>query len=169
MKVYTYTIKNILLNEVIYVGKSKNPKQRWASHKSSVKSIGKTNEKFVVKPLHYHMNEYDIKNFLFEVVADYNCEGELQEKLKPLCNVKYENYEKEDSSYINNFDESSYKDYRTQSVNNNYSNENQNHSVSLFKDLSLLFNVLNDKIKEGYDISSLLHSIIENIENCSSL
>ena len=87
---YTYTIFNKVLNEVVYVGKSINPKNRWKVHKSCARSIGKTNEKFTVKKIHHHMNEFGIENFVFSIVANYDCEGQLQEQIKPRCCMKYE-------------------------------------------------------------------------------
>lgn len=88
--VYTYTITNNVLGEIVYVGKSINPKNRWKVHKSNAKSIGNSNERFVVYNLHRHIAEFGIENFLFQVVANYDCEAELQEQLKPICCMKYE-------------------------------------------------------------------------------
>jgi len=88
--IYTYTITNIVTNEIVYVGKSINPEHRWKVHKSCVRSIGKSNEKFVVQSIHYHMSEFGIENFVFSVFADIDCEAQLQEQIKPRCCIKYE-------------------------------------------------------------------------------
>ena len=58
---YIYKITNII-NEKIYVGKSKNPKVRWMQHKSSSK---KRNTK-----LYYAMRKYGIENFIFEILEE---------------------------------------------------------------------------------------------------
>jgi len=58
---YIYKITNII-NEKIYVGKSKNPKVRWRQHKSHSK---KRNTK-----LYYAMRKYGIENFIFEVLEE---------------------------------------------------------------------------------------------------
>jgi group I intron endonuclease len=60
---YIYKITN-LINEKIYVGKSKNPKVRWRQHKSHSK---KRNTK-----LYYAMRKYGIENFIFEVLEECN-------------------------------------------------------------------------------------------------
>jgi hypothetical protein len=87
---YTYTITNTVLGTIVYVGKSINPKHRWKVHKSCVKCIGKPNEKFVVQNIHYHIAEFGIENFVFSVFADFDCEAQLQEQIRPICCVKYE-------------------------------------------------------------------------------
>lgn len=88
--VYTYTITNTVLSEIVYVGKSVNPEHRWKVHKSCVKCIGKPNERFVVQSIHYHMAQFGIENFVFSVFSDINCEAQLIEQLRPMCNVKCE-------------------------------------------------------------------------------
>jgi hypothetical protein len=88
--VYTYTITNTVLGEIVYVGKSTNPEHRWSVHKSCVKCIGKPNERFVVQHIHYYMGHCGIENFQFDVVSDTNCEAQLIEELRPMCNVKDE-------------------------------------------------------------------------------
>ena len=60
---YIYKITN-LINEKIYVGKSKNPKVRWRQHKSHSQ---KRNTK-----LYYAMRKYGIENFIFEVLEECN-------------------------------------------------------------------------------------------------
>ncbi len=87
---YTYTITNTILEQIVYVGKSVNPQHRWKVHKSCVKCIGKSNEKFVVKNIHYHIAEFGVENFVFSVVSDFDCEAQLQEQIKPICCMKYE-------------------------------------------------------------------------------
>ena len=87
---YTYTITNKLNGAVVYVGKSVNPENRWSAHKSAVKSIGKSNEKFACQHIHYYMGHYGIANFQFDVVSDTNCEAQLIEELRPMCNTKEE-------------------------------------------------------------------------------
>ena len=89
-KVYTYTITNKLNGEVVYVGKSVNPENRWSVHKSTVKCVGKYNERFLCQHIHYYMGNYGIDNFQFDVVSDTNCEAQLIEELRPMCNVKTE-------------------------------------------------------------------------------
>jgi len=90
---YTYTITNTLLNQIIYVGSSKNPEKRFYAHKWRANNISrdKPYKKYAMKPLHYHMAEFGIDNFVFAVVADYDCEAQLQEQIKPLCCMRYEN------------------------------------------------------------------------------
>lgn len=88
--VYTYIITNTITNEIVYVGKSMNPKNRWRVHKSCVKCIGKPNERFVVQNIHYHMAEFGLENFIFSIVADSDCEAQLQEQIKPRFCIKYE-------------------------------------------------------------------------------
>jgi len=87
--VYTYTITNTVLGEIVYVGKSVNPDSRWKVHKSCVNCIGKSNERFVVQNIHYHMAEFGIENFVFSVFSDTDCEAQLQEQIRPICCVKY--------------------------------------------------------------------------------
>lgn len=89
-KQYTYVIINKVLDQIVYVGRSKNPQNRWAQHKSNAKSIGNSNERFVVYNLHRHICEFGVENFAFQVVANYDCEAELQEQYKPICCMKYE-------------------------------------------------------------------------------
>lgn len=88
--VYTYTITNTVLGEIVYVGKSVNPQSRWKVHKSCVKCIGKPNERYVVQNIHYHMAEFGIENFVFSVFSDTDCEAQLQEQIKPRFCTKYE-------------------------------------------------------------------------------
>lgn len=87
---YTYTITNMVLNEIVYVGSSHNPKKRFYAHKWRALNVNqnKTYSRYAIKPIHYHMAEFGIDNFLFEVVRDYDCEAELQEQLNPRYCVK---------------------------------------------------------------------------------
>ena len=87
---YTYTITNTVLGTIVSVGKSINPEHRWKVHKSCAKCIGKPNEKFVVQNIHYHMAEFGVENFVFSVFADFDCEAQLQEQIRPIYCVKYE-------------------------------------------------------------------------------
>lgn len=67
---YIYKITNIL-NEQIYIGKSKKPKVRWRQHKSHSKV---RNTK-----LYYAMRKYGIENFVFEIIEE--CfENEVNER-----------------------------------------------------------------------------------------
>ncbi len=88
--VYTYTITNKLNGEVVYVGKSVNPESRWSVHKSAVKCVGKYNERFLCQYIHYYMGNCGIDNFQFDVVSDTDCEAQLIEELRPMCNIKTE-------------------------------------------------------------------------------
>lgn len=72
------------------MGKSVNPELRWKVHKSAVKSVGKPNERFLCYHIHYYMGHCGIENFQFDVVSDTNCEAQLIEELKPMCNTKCE-------------------------------------------------------------------------------
>lgn len=58
---YIYKITNIL-NDKVYVGKSKNPKVRWRQHKCHSK---KRNTK-----LYYAMRKYGVDNFVFEILEE---------------------------------------------------------------------------------------------------
>ena len=90
--VYTYTITNEIMNEIVYVGSTSNPRKRFYAHKWRANNVNnnKCYQKYAFKPIHYHMAEFGIENFSFSIVADNNCEAELQEQIKPLCCVKYE-------------------------------------------------------------------------------
>jgi group I intron endonuclease len=67
---YIYKITNII-NEKIYVGKSKNPKVRWRQHKSHSK---KRNTK-----LYCAMRKYGIENFTFQILEQC-LESQVNEK-----------------------------------------------------------------------------------------
>ena len=87
----TYVVYNTILDEIVYVGSSKNPERRFYDHKWRASNIesGKSYSKYTMKPLHHHMNKFGVNNFFFEVVSDENIEVELQETLKPICCIKY--------------------------------------------------------------------------------
>ena len=99
---YTYTITNTVLNEIVYVGSSNNPEKRFYAHKWRARNINQNKPygKYAMKLLHYHMAEFGVDNFIFSVVADYNCEGELQEQLKPSCCIKYEKNLRVSNSFV---------------------------------------------------------------------
>ena len=58
---YIYKITNIL-NEKIYIGKSKKPKVRWRQHKS--------HSKVKNTKLYYAMRKYGVENFVFEIIEE---------------------------------------------------------------------------------------------------
>lgn len=59
-KFYIYKITNIVNNKV-YIGQSISPKHRWQAHKRSANKPSQI--------IHYALAKYDIRNFVFEVVA----------------------------------------------------------------------------------------------------
>lgn len=59
---YIYKITNSK-NGKIYIGQSKNIKQRWRAHKSAVKNNKPT------QIVHRAMIKYEIENFIFEIIA----------------------------------------------------------------------------------------------------
>jgi len=67
MKYYIYIILN-KINNKIYVGKTKNPKERWQKHLSSARTgIGY----FLI---HRALNKYGINNFDFTIIEEVNTE-----------------------------------------------------------------------------------------------
>lgn len=88
-----YKITNIVNNKV-YIGCSKNIKQRWISHKSEA-----FNEKHIQYnySIHKAFRKYGLENFLFEIIEEILDEKEMFEKEKYW--IKYYN------SYINGYNE----------------------------------------------------------------
>ena len=87
----TYVVYNTILDKIVYVGSSVDPEKRFYAHKWRAQNIleGKTYSKYVMKPIHYHLHQYGIENFRFEIVSNDNIERELQQTLKPICCIKY--------------------------------------------------------------------------------
>lgn len=72
---YIYCIEN-KLNNKIYIGKSKNPKQRWLNHKSIAKGgYNNPNFSYIHKSLAKHINNID-EIFTFHIVESYETEQE---------------------------------------------------------------------------------------------
>jgi group I intron endonuclease len=69
MSFFIYTIHNIKNNK-IYIGKTKNLKNRWSAHKSLTKNINSN------QYIHRAMRKYGFNNFIFSMVQELTSEKE---------------------------------------------------------------------------------------------
>lgn len=74
MKFFIYKITN-LINGKIYIGKTKDVKVRWNSHKTAAKRKNKDNYSYI----HRAINKYGAENFSIEVIAEYDLEADALE------------------------------------------------------------------------------------------
>lgn len=72
MSFYVYLIHNIINNKV-YVGKTKNLKKRWASHISLAKN------KATNQYIHRAIRKYGVNNFIFSIIQVLNTEHEYNQ------------------------------------------------------------------------------------------
>jgi hypothetical protein len=91
----TYVVYNTILDEIVYVGSSYEPKERYKQHIRVAKQIKKLiveniDDRSKIHPIHYHMYEFGVENFRMEIVSNFNIEGELQRKLNPKYNIRTE-------------------------------------------------------------------------------
>lgn len=77
---YCYKITN-LLNNKIYIGKTRKPKSRWLAHQS--RSFKKNNDRYYF-PLSNAIRKYGVHNFSFEIIAERKTEQEINE-----CEINY--------------------------------------------------------------------------------
>jgi len=91
----TYVVYNTILDEIVYVGSSYEPEERYREHIRIARKIRRLiveniNDRSRIHPIHYHMNEFGVENFRMEIVSHSNIEGELQRRLKPKYNIRTE-------------------------------------------------------------------------------
>lgn len=91
----TYVVYNTILDEIVYVGSSYEPEERYKNHVRTANKIRRLIVENIVDrsrihPIHYHMYEFGVENFRMKIVSNSNIEGELQRALNPKYNIRTE-------------------------------------------------------------------------------